>query len=235
MLRLRNDGLLFLNFYSFYIHLSLQSVPFCPSDGCRPDGIILLPNLAGKKIIECSSYTHEHMIEIGNIVTEKGGMLLEAAVSGSNIPVDTDNNLVFLCGGSRLLYNEVATDLDAMGKAKYFFGKTGAGSKARIVINMAMGTIINALGEGLQLASKFKLALNEVLEVFNDGIHVSDVLCALEGSNNLANGYGEHCFTKRQQIDMESALSLGDSVGVSLPVSVAAYKRLKCAQKSENV
>ncbi len=175
------------------------------------------------------------MIKIENIVTAKGGMLLEAVASGSNVPVDMDNHLVFLCGGSRLLYNEVATDLDAMGKAKHFFEKTGEGSKARIVINMVMGTMINALGEGLLLASKFKLAFNEVLEVFNDGILVSDVLCALKGSNNLANGYAQHCFTKRQRIDMTRALGVGDSVGVALPVTVAAYKQLKCAQKSENV
>eukprot|EP01084_Bolivina_argentea_P287164 492705_1 len=110
----------------------------------RPYGIILLPNLTGKKLIECSSYTPKRMIEVENIVTAKGGMFLEAVASGSNVPVDM-NKLVSLCGGNRMLYDEVATDLDAMGKAKHVFGKTGEGTKARMVVNMVMGTMVNAL------------------------------------------------------------------------------------------
>eukprot|EP01084_Bolivina_argentea_P287163 492704_1 len=132
----------------------------------RPYGIILLPNLTGKKLIECSSYTPKRMIEVENIVTAKGGMFLEAVASGSNVPVDM-NKLVSLCGGNRMLYDEVATDLDAMGKAKHVFGKTGEGSNGG---EYGHGNNGQCTGEGLLLASKYRLSLNEVLEVLNDGI-----------------------------------------------------------------
>ena len=38
-----------------------------------------------------------------------------------------------------------------MGKAKYFLGDIGQGTKAKLVVNVTMGTMLGALAEGLEL------------------------------------------------------------------------------------
>lgn len=44
--------------------------------------------------------------------------------------------LIFLASGDEELYNECAVDLDAMGKAKFFFGKVGGGTRVKLAVNM---------------------------------------------------------------------------------------------------
>ncbi len=39
----------------------------------------------GKKFIECSSYTPEHMIQVEDVVISQGGMFLEAVAYDSNV------------------------------------------------------------------------------------------------------------------------------------------------------
>ena len=77
---------------------------------------------------------------------------IQAPVSGSKVPAAT-GQLIFLCGGDEALYGEVAKDLDAMGKAKFFFGAVGAGTKVKLAVNMVMGTFLATLGEGLSLTA----------------------------------------------------------------------------------
>ncbi len=43
----------------------------------------------------------------------------------------------------------MSTYLDAMGKAKFFLGPIGQGSKMKLAVNMVMGTMMTALGEGM--------------------------------------------------------------------------------------
>ncbi len=66
----------------------------------------------------------------------------------SQVPAET-GQLIFLCGGSKAAFDLVSTYLDAMGKAKYFLGPIGQGSKMKLAVNMVMGTMMTALGEGM--------------------------------------------------------------------------------------
>lgn len=43
---------------------------------------------------------------------------------------------------SRHVYEAVAADLDAMGKARYFLGGVGAASRMKIVVNGVMGGML---------------------------------------------------------------------------------------------
>ena len=67
-------------------------------------------------------------------VTEKGGIFLEAPVSGSKGPAAA-GALIFLAGGDPALYDAVVTDeLELMGKASFHFGPVGSGTKMKLVV-----------------------------------------------------------------------------------------------------
>jgi glyoxylate/succinic semialdehyde reductase len=79
-------------------------------------------------------------MELENLVIAKGGTFLEAPVSGSKVPAAT-GTLIFLCGGSKPLFEEVSGDLAVMGKASHFFGATGAGSRCVGLPLVRLGSI----------------------------------------------------------------------------------------------
>lgn len=56
----------------------------------------------------------------------RGGRFLEAPVSGSKVPAE-NGQLIFLCGGDEALFKQVEIEqaLNAMGKAKFYFGPVG--------------------------------------------------------------------------------------------------------------
>ena len=60
-------------------------------------------------------------------VQAKGGIFLEAPVSGSKGPAEA-GTLIMLCAGDKALFDEVeGTDLKLVGKASYFLGEIGRG------------------------------------------------------------------------------------------------------------
>ena len=79
-------------------------------------------------------------------------------MSGSKGPAAT-GALVFLCAGSEGLFNEIKdTGLAAMGKASHFFSaEVGFGTRAKLVVNSLMGTMLAAFGEGLALSESVGL------------------------------------------------------------------------------
>ena len=94
----------------------------------------------------------------------KGGRFLEAPVSGSKGPA-ANGQLIFLAGGDKALYDMVTPELDAMGKKSFHFGEVGAGTKMKLVVNMVMGTMMCAFGEGLHLCTEQGLDASQLLEV----------------------------------------------------------------------
>ena len=89
----------------------------------------------GKAIIDCATLAVEDMEHLAREVGERGGTFLEAPVSGSKGPA-VAGQLIFLTGGDESLYTSVAADLDAMGKAKFFLGTVGAGTRMKLCVNM---------------------------------------------------------------------------------------------------
>ena len=86
---------------------------------------------AGKCIIDCATLAVADVERLSAQVVELGGRFLEAPVSGSKGPAAA-GQLIFLTGGDQELYTSVAADLDAMGKAKYFLGAVGSGTRMKV-------------------------------------------------------------------------------------------------------
>lgn len=188
-----------------------------------PNGIIdgISP---GKVIVDCATLSPERMIEENSRITSKGGRFLEAPVSGSKVPAET-GQLIFLCGGEEALYNDkdIQAALDAMGKAKFYFGPAGQGSRVKLVVNMMMGTIMTTLSEGLALSKAADLPQETILQVLQLSA-IATPLFNVKGPNIINSQFPAHFPLKHQQKDMRLALELAEQVGVSLPVSAAANR-----------
>jgi len=91
-------------------------------------------------------------------------------VSGSKVPAAT-GQLIFLCAGSHDVFNDIAAHgLNVMGKASHFLSDTvGFGTRAKLVVNALMGTMVAAYGEGLALAETVGLDPLKIIEIIGQG------------------------------------------------------------------
>ena len=124
-----------------------EAVFDCPLEA----GGLIAAVTPGKSIVDCATLSPERMQSINERIVARGGVFLEAPVSGSKVPAET-GTLIFLCGGDEAVHAQALPGLEAMGKANFLLGPVGAGSKMKLVVNMIMGTMMSAFAEGESVA-----------------------------------------------------------------------------------
>lgn len=187
-----------------------QAVVREASDGLAP----------GKGYVDCSTVDAATAKAVGAKVEGAGGQFLEAPVSGSKAPAE-NGQLIFLCGGSRGLFDDVAGPLEVMGKASLFLGETGQGARMKLCANAVMGEMMVALSEGLALSEAAGLEHADLLEVLSLGA-MANPMFALKGPAMSARSYPPAFPLEHQQKDLRLALALGEEVGQPLPLAAAA-------------
>ncbi|KAK3039844.1 hypothetical protein RJ639_028237 [Escallonia herrerae] len=182
----------------------------------------------GKGYIDMSTVDADTSSKIGEAIASKGGYFLEAPVSGSKKPAE-DGQLVILAAGEKALYEEALPAFDVLGKKSFFLGKVGNGAKMKLVVNMIMGSMVNAFSEGLVLADKSGLNPQTLLDVLDLG-GIANPMFRMKGPTMIQNNYSPAFPLKHQQKDMRLALALGDENAVSMPVAAAANEAFKKAR-----
>jgi len=188
----------------------------------------------GKCIVDCATLAETDMQRMEKAVTAKGGRFLEAPVSGSKGPA-IQGSLIFLCAGDQTLFDQVKDNgLQAMGKASHFFGTSvGAGTRAKLVVNSLMGTMLAAFGEGLALAESVGLDPNTMIQVIGQGA-IASPMYALKGPKMVAQDHDPNFPLKHAHKDMALASEMADKAGVEYSVMNAAEKLMKRARENDN-
>ena len=184
-----------------------------------PDGVLDAVS-AGKSIVDCATLAVADMERLASQVTTKGGRFLEAPVSGSKGPA-AQGQLIFLAAGDEGLYRERAADFDVMGKAKFFFGKVGGGTRMKLAVNMIMGTMLASLGEGMGLVAKAGIDPAQLLQVLELGV-MNNPMFKLKGPKMIAADFTPNFPLKHAEKDVRLAVALGGSLGLGLPIAAAA-------------
>jgi len=196
------------------ITFAMVSDPAAARELCFGNQGVLEGITPGRGYIDVSTVDPHTSTEIGLAIHKKGGRFLEAPVSGSKKPAE-DGALVFLCAGDDALYKEAIPALEVMGKKSFYFGEAGRGAKMKLVINMIMGTMMTAFGEGLSLGEKAGLNMNDIINVLDQGV-IANQMFRLKGPM-MAEGRFPTAFPlKHMQKDMRLALMMGDEYGQAL-------------------
>jgi len=176
----------------------------------------------GKIIIDCATLAESDMQRMEEQIISKGGKFLEAPVSGSKGPAHA-GLLIFLCAGSEAVYEDatVRSALKAMGKANHFFGKVGGGTRAKLVVNSLMGTMMAAFGESLALAESVGLDGDTMLEVIGQGA-IQSPIYALKGPKMLRGDHAPNFPLKHAHKDLKLAVDMARDAGVACPVTESA-------------
>mmetsp|Transcript_39210 Transcript_39210/g.57662 ORF Transcript_39210/g.57662 Transcript_39210/m.57662 type:complete len:316 (-) Transcript_39210:61-1008(-) len=189
----------------------------------------------GRSIVDCATLAEDDMKRMNDAVVNKGGRFLEAPVSGSKVPA-ANGVLIFLCAGSKDLFDEIVDNgLSAMGKASHFFNTdVGYGTRAKLVVNSLMGTMVAAYGEGLALAETVGLDASKMIEVIGQGAIQSPVY-ALKGPKMLVKDHAPNFPLKHAHKDMKLASDMAKNAGVEFSVNDQAELIFRKAREDKEL
>lgn len=118
-----------------------------------------------------------------------------------------------------------------MGKASHFFGSdVGAGTRAKLVVNSLMGTMLAAFSEGLALAESVGLDASKMIEVIGQGA-IQSPMYALKGPKMVAQDHAPHFPLKHAHKDMALASEMAKAAGVEYSVMDSAEKLYRAARE----
>lgn len=119
-------------------------------------------------IIECSTLSHDWVIELSRIVKDYGLSYLDCPVTGFPEAAARGELTLFL-GGDKQTISLAQPYLMPLSIAQIHFGKVGAGTAYKLIVNL-MGSIqIAAAAEGLLVAEKAGLDLDLVVKALAMG------------------------------------------------------------------
>lgn len=185
----------------------------------------------GKYIVDCATLAESDMKRMNDQVNSKGGQFLEAPVSGSKGPAH-GGQLIFLCAGSESIFNDATAQasFDAMGKATHFFGnEVSYGTRAKLVVNSLMGTMMAAFGESLALAESVGLDGDKMLEVIGQGA-IQSPLYALKGHKMLTKDHAPNFPLQHAHKDMKLAVDMAKEAGTEYAVTEVAEQLFQKAR-----
>jgi 3-hydroxyisobutyrate dehydrogenase-like beta-hydroxyacid dehydrogenase len=136
-----------------------------------------------------------------------------------------------LCAGSEDLFNEIKDDgLKAMGKASHFFEtEVGYGTRAKLVVNSLMGTMLAAFGEGLALSESMGLDPTTMIEVIGQGAIQSPIF-NLKGPKMIVKDHDPNFPLKHAHKDMALACDMAKEAGTEFSVIETAEKLFRGAR-----
>lgn len=184
----------------------------------------------GKIIVDMSTISPEDSLSNAKLVSDRGGIYLDAPVSGSVGPARA-GQLVILVGGDKKAIDICQPYFNLLGKETIHFGSSSKGSSAKLAINLLLGIIGQGIGETLILAEKSGLDREKVLEM----ISLSAINTTLyQGKKDM---YRKEDFPSAFMLEhMTKDLGLvkaeADHLGTKLPLAEVAYNTYRSANEN---
>ena len=187
------------------------------------------PLRPGTTYVDCSTVDEDTGAAVEALVQPQGARFLSAPVSGGWRECKKGAAL-FLCGGSREAYEAATPAMDIMGEKSWLCGDSPAhAARAKLVLQVSMGTLVASLAESLALADGAGVDPEMVTEMLQKSA-LRSPMTAAKGRLMLEKNWAPNFQVYLQQKDLRLAMDLGNELDVQLPITAAAnsmYVRAK--------
>ncbi len=168
--------------------------------------------------------------ELAEIAAQRGIVFLDAPVSGGQSGAE-QGTLTIMLGGDEPAYQRVTPLLDHYAKKHLLLGPVGHGQLTKMVNQICIAGLVEALAEGLHFAEKVGLDVHRVVEVISQGAAGSWQMdnragTMIEGKFDF--GFAVDWMRK----DLAMALEEAGRRGVVLPVTALVDERYAEIQKA---
>ena len=182
----------------------------------------------GAIVINMSTVSREATLAAAAAIEACRAGFIDAPVAGSTKPA-RDGTLTILAGCDKALIDRATPVLTTMGKTILHCGPVGQGTAMKLFINLFLGTLMQALAEGLCLGKKMGLELSDMLATIEN----SAVCCPMFRVKGAAIGEGD--FSKNFSVDLifkDLGLVLAEAgkLGMPLPITAAGREAFSAAR-----
>jgi 3-hydroxyisobutyrate dehydrogenase-like beta-hydroxyacid dehydrogenase len=171
----------------------------------------------GSVVVDHSTVSAEVSRDIAGALAARQAAFIDAPVSGGEIGAQK-GQLTIMCGGEAEVFARVAPVLRSYAKAVTLMGPTGSGQLTKMVNQICIGGLIQALAEGIHFGEKAGLDVHKVMEVISQGAASSWQL--VNRHQSMIEGRYEHGFAV-DWVRKDFAICLDEArkLGVQLPVT----------------
>ncbi len=175
---------------------------------------------AGTLIIDCSTIAPSGSWDFAARLKEHGLAMVDAPVSGGSEGAKNATLTIFV-GGDEADFERARPVLEALGRTITHVGPIGAGQAVKAVNQVILAGTYLGVAEGIVLAIKAGLDVQQVVEALGGGAAQSWVLANRSG-RMIDNDYPLGFKVALHRKDLAIALELANQLGAVLPVSALA-------------
>ena len=146
-------------------------------DVLEGEGGLLAGEITGKTVIDLTTNHFEDVVGFHKRCRAAGAHYLECPVLGSVVPA-ANGALTVLASGEEAVYHRVHGILGDLGSQLFYLGTPSRATKAKLLNNLALGSIMATLAETLGLGEAAGLGREELLDILAVGGGKSLVLDA---------------------------------------------------------
>ncbi|MCG7492291.1 NAD(P)-dependent oxidoreductase [Thalassobius sp. Cn5-15] len=183
---------------------------------------------AGSVFVDHTTVSAKVTAELFAMAKGQGVAFVDAPVSGGQAGAE-NGQLVVMCGGDQTDYERAEPIIGSYAKLCNRLGDSGAGQKTKMVNQICIAGLVQALSEGLNFAEKAGLDPRAVVEVIGGGAAGSWQMVNRVGT--MADDEFEHGFAVDwMRKDLGICLDTADEIGASLPVTAQVDQYYKDVQ-----
>ena len=193
------------------------------------DGVFAADLAPGTLAIECSTLSHDWVLELAEEAKRRQLRYIDAPVTG--LPnMAAAGELTMLVGADAEHLQAAQPILSAFSKQTFHFGAIGAGTAYKLMINLLGAIQIASVAEGMAIAERAGLDLHRVAEAIATGQAASPQV--VRNARRIVEGNHDEnvLFTPALRLkDVRYALQLTNKVGLGAPfgeVASNAYAQL---------
>jgi 3-hydroxyisobutyrate dehydrogenase len=189
--------------------------------------------LAGAKpdtvLVECSTLSLDWVRELAGHAASHNLAFLDSPVTGSKDAAEA-GELRLLVGGDAAVLERVRPVLEAVSRRIDLFGPTGSGALINLINNLMGGVQAVVLADGLALAERAGLDMEQVVSFIINGAPGSPIVKGKAG-RMAARDYADTQFAlKWMHKDTTYALRAADEFGVPMPTVAVAREVYRMAR-----
>ena len=131
------------------------------------DGVLAAME-AGSVLVDHTTASAELARELDTLCRESGIGFVDAPVSGGQAGAE-NGVLTVMCGGEQNAFDVAAPVIDAYSRACTLLGPAGSGQLTKMVNQICIAGLVQALSEGLEFGRRAGLDLDLVLDTISQG------------------------------------------------------------------
>ena len=172
---------------------------------------------AGAIVVDHTTASAELAVELEEVANANNADFLDAPVSGGQAGAE-NGQLTIMLGGAEAVFARAENVIACYAKSARLMGVVGSGQLTKMVNQVCIAGILQGLSEGLHLAEKAGLDLDDVVDVISKGAAQSwqmDNRAGTMAKREFEFGFAVNWMRK----DLDIALATARKVGARMPLA----------------